>query len=308
MSIKNTINIFFLLLSLSVNAQNKQGLVSGPWAGNVELRNATIWIEVTPDVKNVAVKFHANGQTALDKSVEYKGELGKDFNPIKIELNGLEMNTTYDYKVFIDGKEIDPGFSTKFSTKDLWQFRKPAPDFTFLTGSCAYFNEPIYDRPGKPYGGDSSIFDAMAKEKAAFMLWLGDNWYTRYPDYASEWGLHYRPSRERKLKVLQPFLKAMHHLQKSSPPGSPMRIRTALVTARSAPAHDRAIRTLMSWDIEVDEAMFLGGLEKGPFLSVFEPDFYFDDQLAHVHSAASAGPSGHVDSGVANVTAFTPRR
>ena len=106
----------------------------------------------------------------------------------------------------------------------------------------------------------------------------------------------------------QPFLKAMHHLQKSSPPGSPMRIRTALVTARSAPAHDRAIRTLMSWDIEVDEAMFLGGLEKGPFLSVFEPDFYFDDQLAHVHSAASAGPSGHVDSGVANVTAFTPRR
>ena len=106
----------------------------------------------------------------------------------------------------------------------------------------------------------------------------------------------------------QPFLKAMHHLQKSSPPGSPMRMRTALVTARSAPAHDRAIRTLMSWDIEVDEAMFLGGLEKGPFLSVFEPDFYFDDQLAHVHSAASAGPSGHVDSGVANVTAFTPRR
>jgi 5'-nucleotidase len=106
----------------------------------------------------------------------------------------------------------------------------------------------------------------------------------------------------------QPFLKALHHLQKSSPPGSSMRIRTALVTARSAPAHDRAIRTLMSWDIEVDEAMFLGGLEKGPFLRVFEPDFYFDDQLAHVHSAALAGPSGHVDAGVANVTPLTPRR
>ena len=68
--------------------------------------------------------------------------------------------------------------------------------------------------------------------------------------------------------------------------GSPMRIRTALVTARSAPAHDRAVRTLMSWDIEVDEAMFLGGLEKGPFLRVFEPDFYFDDQLSHVQSAS----------------------
>ena len=57
-----------------------------------------------------------------------------------------------------------------------------------------------------------------------------------------------------------------------------MRIRTALVTARSAPAHERAIRTLMDWHIEVDEAMFLGGLPKGEFLREFEPDFFFDDQ------------------------------
>jgi 5'-nucleotidase len=81
-----------------------------------------------------------------------------------------------------------------------------------------------------------------------------------------------------------------------------MRIRTALVTARSAPAHDRAVRTLMSWDIEVDEAMFLGGLDKAPFLQVFAPDFYFDDQLAHVRSASRAGPSGHVDAGIVNLT------
>ncbi len=96
---------------------------------------------------------------------------------------------------------------------------------------------------------------------------------------------------------LQPFLRALHSLQRTSLPGSPMRIRTALVTARSAPAHDRAMRTLMSWDIEVDEALFLGGLEKGPFLQVFAPDFYFDDQISHVRSAARAGPAGHVDRG-----------
>jgi hypothetical protein len=70
MPTKKSIVVFFLLLCLSVTAQNKQGLVSGPWAGNVELRNATIWVEVTPDVKNVAVKFHANGQTVPDQSVE----------------------------------------------------------------------------------------------------------------------------------------------------------------------------------------------------------------------------------------------
>lgn len=52
-----------------------------------------------------------------------------------------------------------------------------------------------------------------------------------------------------------------------------MRIRTALVTARSAPAHERAVRTLIDWNIEIDEAMFLGGLDKGDFLKEFEPDF-----------------------------------
>ena len=80
-----------------------------------------------------------------------------------------------------------------------------------------------------------------------------------------------------------------------------MRLRTALVTARSAPAHERAIRTLMDWHIEVDEAMFLGGLPKGEFLREFEPDFFFDDQTGHIESAALHVPSGHVASGIVNV-------
>jgi 5'-nucleotidase len=82
-----------------------------------------------------------------------------------------------------------------------------------------------------------------------------------------------------------------------------MRIRTALVTARSAPAHERAIRTLMDWNITVDEAMFLGGLPKGEFLREFEPDFFFDDQTGHVDSAARHVPAGHVSSGIANAAA-----
>ncbi len=97
----------------------------------------------------------------------------------------------------------------------------------------------------------------------------------------------------------KPLLEALHRLQRDEGDGG-MRIRTALVTARSAPAHERAIRTLMDWGVEVDEAMFLGGLAKGPFLSQFEPDFYFDDQTRHCESAALAGPTGHVPSGIAN--------
>jgi 5'-nucleotidase len=97
----------------------------------------------------------------------------------------------------------------------------------------------------------------------------------------------------------KPLLEALHRLQQEGTPT--MRLRTALVTARSAPAHERAIRTLMNWNIEVDEAMFLGGLAKGEFLREFEPDFFFDDQTGHVNSAAMHVPSGHVASGVSNV-------
>jgi 5'-nucleotidase len=96
----------------------------------------------------------------------------------------------------------------------------------------------------------------------------------------------------------KPLLEALHLLQSERLPH--IRIRTALVTARSAPAHARAIRTLMNWNIAVDQAMFLGGLPKGEFLREFEPDFFFDDQTGHVQSAADHVPAGHVDSGISN--------
>jgi len=98
----------------------------------------------------------------------------------------------------------------------------------------------------------------------------------------------------------KPLLAALNHLQRQAAASQTMRIRTALVTARSAPAHERAVRTLLDWGITVDEAMFLGGLEKGPFLREFEPDFFFDDQRGHVASAAQHVPAGHVSNGVAN--------
>ncbi|WP_372527531.1 5'-nucleotidase [Piscinibacter sp.] len=96
----------------------------------------------------------------------------------------------------------------------------------------------------------------------------------------------------------KPLLEALQRLQRE--PANDMRIRTALVTARSAPAHERAIRTLMGWHIEVDEAMFLGGLPKGEFLREFEPDFFFDDQTGHIENAAPHVPAGHVAAGVRN--------
>jgi alkaline phosphatase D len=174
--------------------------------GPVELRDAKIWVEVSPEVRSVSIQFSKKGETAKSKIINYKGELGNAFNPIRLTVGGLDFNTTYQYSILINGKPSGKG--GEFTTRDLWQYRKPVPDFSFLTGSCSFFNQPVYDRPGTPYGKDSSIFQAMAKEKAAFMLWLGDAWYTREVDF-SEWGLWYRASHDRALPILQEFWKSM---------------------------------------------------------------------------------------------------
>ncbi len=199
--------ILLIIFSKAVAQQNK--LVGGPWAGNVGLRMAIIWAEVSPSVKKISVKYFSNTYSKKEFVVNYKGELGKDFNPIKIELNGLNFNTTYNYTLIIDDKEVKRNFPTKFTTQDIWQYRKPAPDFSFLAGSCSYFNEPLYDRPGRPYGGDSSIFETMANTPAAFHVWMGDNWYTREVDFESPWGMYYRASHDRSQKVIQKFMAAM---------------------------------------------------------------------------------------------------
>ena len=95
------------------------------------------------------------------------------------------------------------------------------------------------------------------------------------------------------------FLSALQGLQKEFP-NNDCPIRTALVTARSAPAHERVIRTLRDWDIRIDESLFLGGLSKGAFLKSYCADVFFDDQPAHCQSASEHVATGHVPHGIAN--------
>lgn len=97
----------------------------------------------------------------------------------------------------------------------------------------------------------------------------------------------------------KPFLAALHGLQaESAADASP--IRTALVTARGAPAHERVIRTLRAWGIRIDTAIFLDGMDKGAFLKSFGADIFFDDQRRHCASAAEYVATGHVPYGVKN--------
>ena len=97
----------------------------------------------------------------------------------------------------------------------------------------------------------------------------------------------------------KPFLSALHRLQQEFAEDE-CPIRTALVTARSAPAHERVIRTLREWDIRLDESLFLGGLDKSAFLRAFGADVFFDDQAQHCARATPHVAAGHVPHGVTN--------
>ena len=97
----------------------------------------------------------------------------------------------------------------------------------------------------------------------------------------------------------KPILAALQQIQVAFPPGeSPL--RTCLVTARAAPAHERVVRTLRAWNIRIDESLFLGGLDKGEFLRAFDADVFFDDQEGHCESARNHVATGHVPHGISN--------
>jgi 5'-nucleotidase len=92
------------------------------------------------------------------------------------------------------------------------------------------------------------------------------------------------------------LLKALSFIQNNfkDADGRAAPIRTALVTARSSPAHERAIRTLRAWDVAIDETFFMGGVAKSQVLAAFKPHMFFDDQIGHCERASTVVPTGRV--------------
>ena len=76
-------------------------------------------------------------------------------------------------------------------------------------------------------------------------------------------------------------------------------LRTSIITARNAPAHERVVTTLKEWDIDVDQVFFLGGIEKGRILGILKPHLFFDDQMLHLEHLVDI-PAVHIPFGVAN--------
>ena len=198
------------LLAVVVSAVRAGTLVSGPMLGYSAHREAAIWLEVR-DARSVAIDYWLAGHPETQRTATLTDlpvtPVGGQIAQFRLGL--LEMGATYDYRVSIDGRKQEFPYPLRFRTHPLWEWHTPPPDIRFLFGSCAYLNEAQYDRPGEPYGKGTEIFRHMADTGADFIIWAGDNWYYREPDFDSVSGLWYRASHDRATPDLQHLFAAM---------------------------------------------------------------------------------------------------
>ncbi len=198
---KHTSFVIAFLLPLLGFAQ----LASGPMVGHVTYQEATIWVQ-TMQAGPVQLKYWPEAQPKLAVIGETETTKVKHGNTAHLTARNLVPGTIYRYEILVNGKAIKAHHEQKFETPAVWKWRGDAPDFDFVAGSCFYINEEAYDRPGKPYGGDYQILDAIYRDKPDFMVWLGDNTYLREADWDSKSGIYHRYSHTRALKELQPLL------------------------------------------------------------------------------------------------------
>jgi alkaline phosphatase D len=180
-------------------------LQSGPMLGYSDMRESMIWVQTTSPAEVYAAYFDLTNPKIIRHTNKIRTTKEFAFTA-RLIADSVEPGNHYSYKIYINGKPVKLPYSTEFRTPSIWRWRTDPPEFTMLTGSCAYINQQEYDRTGKPYGSDYKVFTSMAQQKADFMLWLGDNLYLREPDWNTWTGIIKRYNHTRSLPELQPLL------------------------------------------------------------------------------------------------------
>jgi alkaline phosphatase D len=191
-------------------------LQSGPMLGYSEKREVMVWVQTKKSAK-VQIRYWDKGQVSGEQPAS---KIWKTTDPVvtlkendfiaHIPVGELEPGTKYDYEVLINKDPIDHNYPFTFQTQSLWEWRTDPQDFYAAFGSCAYVNEPVYDRPGTPYGSQYEIFEAIADKNPNIMLWLGDNTYLREADWNSWSGILHRNRHTRALPELKRLFASTH--------------------------------------------------------------------------------------------------
>ena len=209
MSKKTMLAFAVQLMLLNVSAQVSL-LQSGPMVGYSDFKEVALWVQ-TKQAAEVKIVYFETGKPAIRFETEQVRTTKEKAFATHLIADQVLPGKRYTYELYINRKKAERPYPLEFQSQTMWQFRTDPPDFKFATGSCAYINETEFDRPGKPYGSDYEIFTTIAKQKPDFMLWLGDNTYTREADWNSRTGIMHRYTHTRSNAEMQPLLGSVHN-------------------------------------------------------------------------------------------------
>ena len=180
-SLKKIVALLIIIIGLQTGISQKSMLQSGPMLGPVTLRDVTLWVQTKSEAK-VHFTYQEKGLKSIPLKTPIITTKPDNAFTATVHLPNLKTGTTYEYKVFINNLPVSFEYPLQFTTQEHWQFRKDPKDFTFVAASCFYVNDPDYDRPGTPYGGEFEILEHIEKANPDLMVWLGDNIYLREGD------------------------------------------------------------------------------------------------------------------------------
>ena len=189
----------------------KMSITSGPMVGSLEMRSVVLWLQTGYSV-DVYIEYFEKGKKNKMQTSVFQTQQKDDYT-VHIPIGNLMSGTAYSYYVYVNGEKQTFRYELGFTTQPHWQYRSDPPNFSVAIGSCLFINDKLYDRPGKPYGGDPGILQTIAKKQPEIMLWLGDNLYFREPEfYSSIDAMSYRYRYVRSLKEIQELLSGSVHL------------------------------------------------------------------------------------------------
>ncbi|MBK6495509.1 MAG: alkaline phosphatase family protein [Gemmatimonadetes bacterium] len=189
---------------------NTPVLQSGPMVGASQMREVTLWAQTTRPALVQFVYWDSLAPTRR-YTTESVRTAPATAHVAKVQADSVKPGRVYGYELRINGVGVPRPYRLRFATPTLWQYRTDPPTVRIAVASCFYVNEPEFDRPGAPYGGEYDILGAVTRSRPDLMLWMGDNAYLREGDFDTRTGVFHRYTHSRSLPELQPLLAATSH-------------------------------------------------------------------------------------------------
>jgi alkaline phosphatase D len=202
--------VCFLSITMFQIYAQKSLINTGPMVGHTGMTETYLWIQTKKPAK-VKFAYFPEGEPGRKKFTKTYKTFKDNGYTLKVKLTDLKRGTKYRYEVYVNGKKQKFDYPLEFETQDVWRYRKPPRDFSFVFGSGAYINDEPWDRKGRPYGGEYEIYKSIWKTDPDFMIWGGDNVYLRQGEWNSKERTIYRFSKDRSLPEMQPLLASVAH-------------------------------------------------------------------------------------------------